>query len=177
MRRVAGVTVGAAVAFWSVFGLAGADRKSVSDPAGDSTTPGFDIVKATAKHKGERKLVHTLKMAGPLEENLDDYQITLQINLDRDSDCKREFHVPPLGRNPMVRCGVGDTSKFGRVTKANPRTLVFTFARRAIIGSKDWYKWRTRVRPCPGGPPCAEEIDAAPDDGPGGPRYVTHRLD
>lgn len=177
MRRLAAIGVTVTVGFGAMIGVAGADRKVVTDPSGDSTSPGFDIVKATAKHKGRRKLIHTIRMAGPLAEDLSDYQITLQLNIDGDPKCEREFHVPPLGRNPMVRCGIGDTSKFGRVTKPNPRTLKFIFKRKSIIGNKDKYKWRTRVRPCPGGPPCADEIDAAPNDSPTGPRYVKHKLD
>jgi hypothetical protein len=178
MKRTVAIAIGAVVAFGSLLGLAGADRKAITDPSGDSTGPGFDIVKATAKHRGERKLVHTLKMAGPLEEDLSDYQFTLMLNVDGDPDCEREFHAPPIGRSPMVRCGIGDTSKFGRVTKPNARTLVYTFKRATVIGGKRKYKWRMRIRPCPGGPPCGDEIDAAPDDRPaGGLKYITHKLD
>lgn len=177
MKRTLGITIAAVVAFGSILGLAVADRKAITDPVGDSTDPAFDVVKATAKHKGERKLVHQVRMADPLPEDLGDYQVTLQFSVDGDSDCEREFHAPPIGRNPMVRCGIGETNKFGRVTKPNAKTLVYTFSRRKIIGNKRKYKWRIQVRECPGGPPCQDAFEAAPDDGPGGPRYVTHKLD
>lgn len=177
MRRLAGIGLAAIVGLGTMIGVAGADRKAITDPSGDSTSSGFDIVKATAKHKGERKLIHTMKLAGPLEEDLSDYQFSLMLNIDGDRDCEREFHAPPIGRNPMVRCGVGETNKFGKVTQPNARTLVYTFKRATILGQKRKYKWRMRVRPCPGGPPCGDEVDAAPNDAPGGLKYVTHKLD
>lgn len=179
MKRIATIAVAAAVGFCLTIGLAAADRKAVSDEAGDSTLLNYDIVKGIAKHKGERRLVHIVRFADPLTGNFNNLQISLLINRDRDRDCEREFHFSDgPGRVPMVRCGIGDTAKFGRVTQPNARSLKLTFKRAGIVGAnRDLYKWRLRVRACPGGPPCDDDADALPDDGAAGLRYIRHKLD
>ena len=134
-------------------------------------------MKATAGHTGKRKLVHTVKMDGALPAELGDYQVSVQFSLDGDRDCEREFNASALGKTPLIKCGVGEGSKSARVTKPSPKTLKFTFKTAAIIGNRDRYKWRVRTRECPGGPPCPADADSAPNDAPGGVRYVTHRLE
>ena len=179
MNRIATIAGAAGVGFCLTIGLAVADRKAVSDAAGDSTSAQYDIVKGIAKHKGERRLVHIVRFADDLTGNLSNVQISLHINRDRDRDCEREFHLSEgPGRVPMVKCGIGDSAKFGRVTQPSARSLKVTFKRAGIVGAnRDLYKWRFRVRECPGGPPCAPEADALPDDGAAGPRYIRHKLD
>ena len=176
MRRTVGLTVATALVFGAVIGFAGADRKAITDPSGDSTDPAFDIVKATAKHGPKHRLVHTVKMAAPIAGDLTGKRISLQISTDRDSDCELEFHVPPIGRNPLIKCGIGETSKFARVTKPSARTIKYTFKER-VIGSPRKYRWRMSTSDCPGGPGTCVDYDAAPNERPGGERYVTHKLD
>lgn len=175
MKRTGVLLAIVGITFASVLTFAAADRTSKSDPSGDSTDPAFDIVKASAKHGPKHRLVHTVKMAAPLPEDLTGKRISLQISTDRDRDCEREFHVPPIGRNPLVRCGIGETSKFGKVTKPNARTLKYSFKER-LIGSPNKYRWRMSTSDCPTGPPCVD-YDALPNENAGGERYVTHRLD
>ena len=176
MKRAAALATTAVIAFGSILALAMADRERVSDPADDSTSKVFDIVKATAKHDGKRKLVHTVRMLSPIPVDFSDFQVSLQLNLDGDRDCEREFNADGVGRTPLIKCGVGERAQNARVSKPNARTLAFTFRRGPIIGSRPKYGWRMRVRPCPGGPPCAEDADALPNDGAAGPRYIKHRL-
>jgi hypothetical protein len=172
MKRTLAIAIGAVVAFGSMLGLAGADRKAITDPSGDSPDPAFDIVRAKAKHGPKNRLVHTVKMADPIASDLTNKRISLQISTDRDSDCELEFHVPPIGSNPLIRCGIGETNRSGTVTKPNARTIKYTFKER-VIGSPRKYRWRMSTSDCPGGPGTCVDYDVAP----GAERYVTHKLD
>ncbi len=174
MRRAGALLATSVIAFGSVLALAGANRDRVKDPSGDSSEPGLDVASATVKHKGKKTLVHTVKMAGPLPTDLSDDFITLQLNLDRDRDCESEFRPPPFGRNPLIRCGVGVTSKFGRVSKPNGRTLKYSFKKR-LIGSPRKYGWRILVSSnCQ---TSCEQVDSLPDERIlGQARYVKHKL-
>ena len=176
MRKTVGITVATVLAFGAIIGLAGADRRTISDPSGDSTDPAFDIVRTTAKHGPKHRLVHTVRMAAAIPGDLTNKRISLQISTDRDRDCELEFHLPPIGRNPLIRCGIGETSKFAKVTKPNARTMKYTFKER-VIGSPRKYRWRMSTSDCPGGPGTCVDYDAAPNEGSGGERYVVHKLD
>jgi hypothetical protein len=78
-----------------------------------------------------------------------------------------------VGRVPLIRCGIGEGNKSARVAKPNASTLKFTFKIKGIIGGRDKYGWRFRVRENPGDP----DVDSLPDDGPAGVKYIKHKLD
>ena len=164
-----GVALVAAVVMGSA--LAGANSKEILDSSTDASPDSLDVVEATAGHKGKSKLVHTVATHDMLSEQ-DGHQILLQMNTDKDEDCEKEFIWPPSGEATLIKCGVGETPKAGKITEPLPNVLKFTFKRK-VIGNPKKYGWRIETRICP--QPCTD-VDFAPDEDGGGPVYVKHKL-
>ena len=177
MKRVAAVLIVGVAMFGTVVAIAGGARSSGTDPVGDSPEPGYDLKSASAKQsRNGRKLIHTVKMAGAIPADLEGHRITLHLSLDRDRDCEKEFHFEgPTGKNPLVKCGIGETNKFGRVTKPNAKTLRYTFKKSFIGRGEKKYKWRIDVN-CGSG--CTDpDFDSLPNDNAGGEKYIVQKLD
>jgi len=152
-------------------GLAGADSKKISDSSSDAATESLDVIQATARHKGKKRLVHTVTVEQPLDEQ-PGHQILLQMNTDKDGDCEKEFIWPPSGDVSLIKCGVGETPKAGKITERTPSSLKFVFKRK-VIGNPKKYGWRIETRICP--QPCTD-VDFAPDQDGTDPVYVKHKL-
>jgi hypothetical protein len=174
MKGIVALLAVVVVGFGALLGVAGASTKNVkNDPSGDSTDPGVDAIRATAAQKGKRLVVHTVTMDGDIPSDLTDNFITLQINLDGDNACEIEFRPPPFGKNRMIKCGVRVTSKTGKVTKQNARTIKYVFKRK-LMGNPKKYGWRILVSE--GCQTSCTAVDALPDDVGGEAKYVTQKL-
>lgn len=169
MKRIA---LGAALVVAGLgAGLAGADSKSIDDPDDDAAVESLDVVKATAGHKGKSKLVHTVTLDSPLAQEAG-HQILLQMNTDKDGDCEKEFIWPPSGDATLIKCGIGETPKGGKISEPAENKLKITFKRK-VIGNPKKYGWRIETRVCDGD---CTDVDFAPDEDGGNRVYVKHKL-
>jgi hypothetical protein len=167
-RAILGSIVAGAVLFGGLQ-FAGANSKTITDSDLDAVADATNIVEATHGHK-RNKLVHTVTFDGPVDPESDD-QVLLQFNLDGDpEDCETEYIWPPSGKTDLIKCGVGELNKPGKIKEVAPDKLKFVFKRK-IFGHKPKYRWRVITRDCQ---PCAM-LDAAHDED-GGPVYVKHQL-
>ncbi|MFN8160760.1 MAG: hypothetical protein U0R52_06925 [Solirubrobacterales bacterium] len=171
MKRLLGVVLFAACVLGAIQ-LAAADTKTKTDSRTDASPNSVDLVSASAGHRGKRKLRHTVKLDGPVDDSIANLQVILQMNVKGNGDCEFEIFWPPKGKSKLVRCGIGFTNKNAVVSQPSPKTLRFTFPKR-LIGSPAKYGWRLVTRDEGAG---GDILDSLPDEKHGNPVYVIHKL-